>query len=93
MWLQPVPGQEGALQGIDIGERGIATSVNMRTLIYKSWKLRNGKLTLSGMSVGNRQTLSFTETYDVHKLTEESLILKRGDETRVFRRSRPGKEK
>lgn len=81
----------GALQGIDIKEQGIASSVNMKTLIYKSWTLRNGKLTLAGTSIGNRQAIPFTQTYKVTKLTQDALVLKQGSETHAYRRARlPG---
>lgn len=87
-WLQPVPGQQGALQGIDIEERGIASSVNMKTLVYRSWTLRDGKLTLSGTSIGNRQAIPFTQTYRVAKLTQDALVLKQNGETQAYRRAR-----
>ena len=33
-WVEPVPGLEGQVQGIKMEEGGVASSVNMATLVY-----------------------------------------------------------
>ena len=33
-WGEPVPGLEGQVQGIKMEEGGVASSVNMSTLVY-----------------------------------------------------------
>lgn len=77
-WIQPVPGMPQMTQGFTLKEDGSASSVNMATLKYESWKEENGKLILSGKSIGNHQTLDFTDTFAIEKLTEDSLIIKQG---------------
>lgn len=86
MWLQPIPGMEEQMQGIRLEKDGKAVSVNMATLQYESWKLENNKLVLSGKSIGNGQTIEFSEAYKIEKLTEKELILRDGDIQLVYRR-------
>ena len=45
-WVEPVPGLEGQVQGIKMEEGGVASSVNMATLVYESWKQEGTKLIL-----------------------------------------------
>ena len=85
-WIQPVPGMENQFQGISIKEGGDASSINMETLIYKSWRHNGDTLTLNGESIGNGQTIDFSEKYEVEKLSRRTLILKNGEEELKFRR-------
>lgn len=85
-WIQPVPGMEGQFQGINIKEGGDASSINMHTLVYQSWRHNGDKLTLKGESIGNGQTIQFDEVYEVEKLSGRTLILKNGEEEIRFRR-------
>ena len=68
-WVEPVPGMEGQVQGIKMEEGGVASSVNMATLVYESWKQEGTKLILTGKSIGNGQTI------DIKRLTADSLVL------------------
>lgn len=82
-WVEPVPDMEGQVQGIKIEEGGVASSVNMATLVYESWKQEGDKLILTGKSIGNGQTIEFTDTMGIKKLTADSLVLtNRGMEMR-----------
>ena len=74
-WVEPVPGMEGQVHGINIEEGGIASSVNMATLVYESWKQEGDQLVLTGKSIGNGQTIEFADTMAIKKLTPDSLIL------------------
>ncbi len=85
-WIQPVPGMENQFQGINIKEGGDASSINMSTLVYKSWRHNGDTLTLRGESIGNGQTIEFSEKYEVEKLSRRTLILKNGGEELKFRR-------
>lgn len=60
-WVQPIPGMEGE-QGFVLNGDGTASSINMATLLYKSWKYENGMLLLSGESLGNGVTINFVDT-------------------------------
>lgn len=78
-WLEPVPGIENMQQGFCLEKNGKASSVNMATLQYQSWKQDGEKLLLQGVSIGNGTSFEFTDTMNIEKITEDSLILKRGN--------------
>lgn len=71
-WIQPVPGMPQMTQGFTLKEDGSASSINMATLKYESWKEENGKLILTGKSIGNSQTIAFADTFEIEKLTDNS---------------------
>ncbi|WP_455673690.1 lipocalin family protein [Phocaeicola sp.] len=75
VWVEPVPNMENQMQGIKIEEGGVASSVNMSTLVYESWKQEGDKLFVTGKSIGNRQTIEFSDTMEIKKLTADSLVL------------------
>lgn len=77
-WTEPVPGMENMEQGFTLDKDGKASSVNMATLQYENWKQEGDRLILSGKSVGNHQTLEFSDTMEIERLTADTLVLKRG---------------
>lgn len=77
-WVEPVPGMENQMQGVNLEKGGKASSINMATLQYESWEKQGDKLILSGKSIGNHETSSFTDTLVIEKLTENELTLKKG---------------
>lgn len=80
-WVQPVPGMENTEQGISLEKGGKASSINMATLKYEAWVQQGDKLLLSGQSIGNGQTIIFTDTLIIDKLTDTELVLTKGDWT------------
>ena len=90
-WVEPVPGMDDMYQGIKLEAGGKASSVNMATLQYESWTNEGGQLILTGKSIGNRQILSFSDTLIIEKLTQDSLVLRKGNH--VIRYSKQGNEK
>lgn len=84
-WVQPIPGQQG-VQGMLLEKDGKASSVNMSTLVFRSWKQEDNALILGGESVGNGQTLVFSDTLRVERLTADSLVLSKGNWTTVYTR-------
>lgn len=76
-WVEPVPGMEGQVQGVTLGPDGRASSINMATLRYEAWERQGERLILSGHSIGNGQTIAFTDTLTIEKLTNDALTLKR----------------
>lgn len=76
-WVQPIPGQQGE-QGIRIEKDGVASSINMHTLVYKTWKQQDNRLILGGESIGNRVSGAFSDTLVIRKLTKDTLVLSRG---------------
>ncbi len=73
-----MPGMENQMQGVNLEKGGKASSINMATLQYESWEKQGDKLILSGKSIGNHETGSFTDTLVIEKLTENELTLKKG---------------
>ncbi len=86
-WLQPVPGQEGVAQGIKLDKGGAASSINMYTLVYEKWSVNGDTLTLSGQSLGNGQTIDFTEDYKIKTLDGDNLVLEQNGEEIAYTRS------
>lgn len=85
-WVQPIPGQENAVQGFTLNKDGSASSVNMHTLIYKSWQQEGNILKLSGESLGNGQIITINEEFLIKQLDKKSLILQRGTTDFNYRR-------
>ncbi len=77
-WTEPVPGMPGMTQGILLEDGGKASSINMATLKYDRWEKDGDLLILHGESIGNRQTISFADTMRIEKVSQDSLILRKG---------------
>jgi hypothetical protein len=86
-WAEPVPGQPGQVQGIRIEAEGKASSINMQTLVYESWEQQGDQIILTGKSIGNRQTISFSDTFEIVRLTADSLVIKKGNFRRIYTRA------
>ena len=86
-WLEPNPIDLGSVQGFSLNQDGTASSVNMATLLFKSWTFDSQTLLLTSESVGNKQTLLSTDTLMVVTLDIDSLVLARkcGDLWRLAR--------
>ena len=80
-WVESVPGMETQMQGVNLEKGGKASSVNMATLQYEKWEKKGNMLILSGKSIGNHETISFTDTLTIEELTENKLTLKKGSLT------------
>jgi hypothetical protein len=88
-WVEPIPGQTDQVQGIRLEADGKASSINMQTLLYETWEQQGMELILTGKSIGNGQTISFSDTLDIGELSSDSLVLKKGNFE--LRYSRSGK--
>ena len=84
LWVEPIPGMS-KVQGVALKEGGEAHSINMATLLYEHWECNGNELLLTGKSVGNHQTIAFTDTLKIEKISADSLILMR-DKTRIIYR-------
>lgn len=78
-WVEPVPGMPDIQQGFILEAGGKASSIQMATLQYESWKQEGNQLILTGKSIGNHLTIDFADTLSIEKLTKDSLILKQGE--------------
>ena len=72
---------ETQMQGVNLEKGGKASSINMATLQYEKWEKKGNMLILSGKSIGNHETISFTDTLTIEELTENKLTLKKGSLT------------
>ena len=85
-WVEPIPSMPGHTQGFNLAKEGKASSVNMATLVYEKWQVQDGKLILEGKSLGNGQTIPFTETWEIDALEENTLSLSGQRGTRQYAR-------
>ena len=85
-WTQPVPGQPGHVQGMQLLPDGRAVSINMHTLLYQSWQLDGNRLTLTGKSMGNGNSSLFTATSTIDSLSRNTLILNTDGTREVYPR-------
>ena len=85
-WVEPVPGMENMTQGFSLKADGKASSINMATLQYERWERKGDKLILSGKSIGNHETIPFTDTLAIEKLTDNELTLKKGSLTFTYQK-------
>lgn len=85
-WVQPINGMPEQEQGFALEKDGIARSLNMATLKYETWKQEGDNLILKGKSIGNGQTIEFTDTLRLDKVTTDSLWLSKGEYQEVFKR-------
>ncbi len=76
-WTAPVPTMPEIYQGIEFMPKGRASSINMATLEYDKYKISSDCLaiTISGRSIGNGQTINFTENYNIEYLNTEKIKL------------------
>ena len=74
-WIEVRPGNSQFVQGMTLNEDGSAASIGMATLLYEKWQQADGKIVLSGKSIGNGQTIEFNDTFNIVKHTADTLIL------------------
>ena len=86
-WHEIMPVNKHILQGVVFEKDGKASSVGMATLKYNGWELlKKGKecnIVLSGESIGNGQTIQFSDTLNVISLNNDTLTLGKGDMYRI----------
>lgn len=90
-WIMPNPIDGSSDMGVSILKGGMAESIDQSEIIYKSWRLFNGKLIFvisREDGIGNEETQMFT----IKKLTRDSLIVTDEEETQEYGRLRPQKE-
>src|SRR5574344_125428 len=70
-----------SVQGFKLQEGGIASSINMSTLTYKTWKMFNGKLLLTSVSEGSGSPEEGTDTFSIKTLGPDSLVVSNSETT------------
>ena len=87
-WTEPVPGMENMIQGFKLEEGGKASSINMATLKYKTWEQQGDLLILTGESIGNGQTISFSDTLTIKKATQNELTIQERNIEKTYTRQK-----
>lgn len=91
-WIEVLPESVPFVQGMNLKEDGTAESIGMATLKYNKWTYEGDKLILDGESIGNGQTISFSDTMTVVGVKNDTLTVKRGEETVFYvRKAEQGK--
>lgn len=88
-WKEIMPVNKNILQGVELKNGHEASSIGMATLKYEKWDLlenRDGKdfILLSGKSIGNGITIDFTDTLEIISVSEDTMILGKGDMYRIM---------
>lgn len=76
-WIEQMPQGMNYIQGFHLKDNGTAESVGMRTLLYNKWEIKDNKLILSGESVGNGQTIQFSDTMNIIRCHADTLVVNR----------------
>lgn len=88
-WSEPIPGVVEGRQGIELRADGTAASIGMSTLQLRRWRMpQPHTVVLEGESIGNSQTIAFSDTLTLTRLTADSLVLSESDGRVVWRLAR-----
>lgn len=83
-WIEVLPENVSYIQGMDLKEDGSAQSIGMSTLLYHQWKVTDKKLILNGESIGNSQTIHFSDTMNIIRCNKDTLVVERRKRNIVF---------
>lgn len=82
-WLEVMPVNRQFVQGVHLAADGTASSIGMHTLKYTGWLRQDDRLILRGQSLGNGQTLAFSDTLDIVRLDADTLTLEKFGRYRI----------
>ena len=76
-WVIADPLDDANVMGVELQVEGVAQSINMATLVYSSWELTDepGIITITGQSIGNDQTIDFSEKAIIAKDADGRMTL------------------
>ncbi len=80
-WVEPNPINNAETQGFTLNADRTAASINMATLVYKTWQLDGEQLILGNESIGNKKTIPGADTVHIMRVDADSLIMQRKDGT------------
>lgn len=89
-WVMPNPIDGSSEMGIRIKDGGIAESIDQPALIYRSWKLFNGKLEIVAIREGGGNAVE-TNLYDIVSIGPDTLVFKDSEDTYEYSRYREHK--
>ena len=87
-WVMPNPIDGSDEVGISIKEGGVAESIDQGSIIYRTWRLSQGRLEIVLVRDGANDVEELN-VYDIVKLTSDSLIYKDAEETFEYERQKP----
>ena len=87
-WVMPNPLDGSDEVGIRIKEGGVAESIEQSSIIYRTWRLVKGHLEIVLVRDGAND-MEEVYTYDLQKLTTDSLVFKDSEETYEYGRQKP----
>lgn len=74
-WVMPDPLDGSDEIGIRIKEGGVAESIEMTNITYRTWRIYNGQLEITSIREGGGQSEE-TNYYDILKLSQDTLVYK-----------------
>ncbi|MDO4309302.1 MAG: lipocalin family protein [Prevotella sp.] len=74
-WVMPNPIDGSSIVGIALKDGGIAESIDQSTIVYRTWKIVDGRIEIQLMREGGGDEEE-TNVYDLVKLDADSLIYK-----------------
>ena len=87
-WVMPNPLDGSSVMGFSIHDGGIVEGINQGSIIYKTWRLINGKFELTSVREGGGD-FEESELYTLLFLSDDSLSYRNSEQ--VFEFNRPGK--
>lgn len=86
-WMMPNPLDGSSDVGISIREGGIVEGIDQSSLVYKSWRIQNGRLELTVLREGGGDEEEVA-LFDLVKLDADSLVFANADDRFEYERSR-----
>ena len=90
-WVMPDPLDGADEVGIRIKDGGVAESIEMTNITYRTWRIFNGKLEITSIREGGTESEE-TNYFDIIKLSQDTLVYrtldKPQDETETFEYTR-----
>ena len=74
-WVMPDPLDGSDEVGIRIKEGGVAESIEMTNITYRTWRIFNGKLEITSIREGGTEAEE-TNFFDILKLSQDTLVYK-----------------
>jgi len=84
-WFMPNPLDGSSIVGIDLKDGGIAESIEQSNIIYKTWRIADGKLNITLVREGGSEEEE-TEVYNLLQLNSDSLVYANPEDTLRYSR-------
>lgn len=82
-WLEETTPSRRFVQGIELKPDGTAASIGMATLKYEKWTTDGSRLIVSGKSIGNRQTIDFSDEWRVIAINPQTMQIEQSNGYRI----------